>query len=59
MYVVTPSIRLEGTSAVATHRARVLQAMDGTGTRAETASATGLPRRATIRQPRQSSANTT
>ena len=37
MYVVTPSIRLDGTSAVATHRARVLQARDGTIARAAAA----------------------
>ena len=34
MYVVMPSIRLDGTSAIPTHRARVLQARDGTITRA-------------------------
>src|SRR5688572_26615992 len=47
MYVVTPSIRLEAMSAVPTHRARVLQARDGTVARAEADRAGGPPRRAT------------
>ena len=52
IYVVTPSIRLDGTNAVATHRARVLQAREGTLARAEAGCARTPPRRATIRQPR-------